>query len=145
MNFQHLWPLTPLLCLSLLLGCGGGSDPGFGQVQGNVTVDSQPAPEGTRVRFHHRDDDSSFLTLVKEDGSYRYVPPSGAPLRTGDYRVSVEPITTITITDDSGLSVSQPIAGAPKSYGKYSDPKNSGLEVSLSSGAAEYDIAIESK
>jgi hypothetical protein len=145
MNLQRLLGLTPLLCLSVLLGCGGGSELGFGQIQGNVTVNSQPAPAGTRLRFHHREDNSTFLTFVKEDGSYHYAPPSGAPLRTGDYRVSVEPITLTTFRDDSGLSISQPIAGAPKSYGKYSDPENSGLEVSLSSGAVEYDIAIESK
>jgi len=145
MKFQHLLIATPLLCLTLLLGCGGGQEPGFGQIKGNVTIDSQPAPEGTRVRFYYQEDNSSFFTIVKADGSYHYAPPSAAPLRTGNYQVAVEPITTTTTMDATGLSVSQPIPGAPKSYGKYSTPDGSGLEVTLSGGSVEYDIAIESK
>lgn len=148
MNFsQHTNQIVAasVLCLAFVCGCGGQGDPGFGSVEGKVTIDSEPAPEGTRIRFHHQEDNESFLAIVKLDGAYRYDPPPNAPLRTGDYRISIQPITTTTTTDESGMSISQPISGAPKSYGKYSDPKNSGLEVTLSSGAEQYDIAIESK
>ncbi|MEX0792841.1 MAG: hypothetical protein WD045_06865 [Pirellulaceae bacterium] len=145
MFFQRISSYAPLLGLTLLLGCGGSAEPGFGQVQGKVTVDSEPAPTGTRVRFQHQEDGSAFLAIVKDGGSYNYTPPSGAPLRTGDYRISVEPITMTTITDEAGMSASQPISGAPRSYGKYSKPETSGLAVTLSNGSAEYDIAIQSK
>lgn len=131
-----------MLGLLILLGCGGGPEPGFGEVRGQITVDGQPAPEGTRIRFQHKEDSSSFSTVVKEDGSYSYEPPREAPLKEGDYLISVEPITTTTRTDASGLSVSEKIPGAPKSYGKFSDPKQSGLEVTLSQSAVEYDIAV---
>jgi hypothetical protein len=135
---------TMLLMFGLLicLGCGDGPEPGFGQVSGKVTIDGQPAPEGTRIRFQHKEDSSSFMTVAKEDGSYNYKPPREAPLQEGDYLVSVEPITTTTRTDESGLSVSEEIPGAPKSYGKFSDPKQSGLEVTLSSSSVDYDIAV---
>lgn len=128
--------------LLFLLGCGGGPEPGFGEVSGQVTIDGQPAPEGTRIRFQHKEDSSSFTTVVKGDGSYSYKPPREAPLQEGDYQVSVEPVTTTTRTDESGLSVSEAIPGAPKSYGKFSDPKQSGLEVTLSRSAVEFDIAV---
>lgn len=135
-------PLGLLLGLCVALGCGGGPEPGFGQVSGKVTIDGQPAPEGTRVRFHHKSDGSAFMTRVQEDGNYSYKPPREAPLMEGEYHVSVEPITTITRTDESGLSVSENIPGAPKSYGKFTDPKQSGLEVTLSRSAVEYDIQV---
>ena len=107
-------------------------------------VDSQPAPAGTRVRFHHIEDQTSFFAIVDESGNYSYQPPAEAPLKSGEYQVGVEPVSTTTTVDETGLSVETAVAGAPESYGKYSEPSESGLNVVLTEGQVEFDIDIQS-
>lgn len=134
------------LCVGALIGCNHSGAAGFGGVHGVVSVDSQPAPAGTRVRFRHRTDPNAmFFAIVDESGSYAYQPPSQAPLKEGEYAIAIEPVTKRIMTDDSGLSVSHTIPGAPKSYGKFSNLSQSGLAATLDGGKVEYDIQITSR
>ncbi len=133
--------LSAICCLCFSVGCSD-AEPGFGGVQGTVTVDSQPAPVGTRVKFRHIDDQSSFFAIVGESGMYSYEPPVEAPLKTGEYQVGVEPVASTTTVDGTGLAVESAAAGKRKSYGKYSDPSESGLTIALTEGHANLDIDV---
>lgn len=126
-------------------GCSGSLGPGFSGVQGSVSVNSKPAPRGTRIKFRHCEDQSSFVAIVDESGSYSYQPPQEAPLKAGAYQVGVEPVTSTTAVDQTGLAVETAAVGVPKSYGKYSNPAQSGLEVTLSNSLVEFNIDISSK
>ncbi|QDS88006.1 hypothetical protein EC9_21920 [Rosistilla ulvae] len=127
----------------LMFGCSPAPPAGFGEVHGTVSVDSKPAPEGTRVRFLHAEDDATaFFAMVNANGEYSYKPPTMAPLKPGVYHISVEPVSTQTTTDSTGLSVESPDAQKPKDYGKYSDPEKSGLTTTLEDGSVQYDIEI---
>ncbi|TWT33381.1 hypothetical protein [Blastopirellula retiformator] len=134
------------LCVGIAIGCHDSGAGGLGGVHGVLSVDSQPAPVGTRVRFRHRTDpNTAFFAIVDARGGYAYQPPSQAPLKAGEYEIAIEPVTKIITTDDSGLSISRAIPGAPKSYGKFSNLSKSGLATTLNDGKVEYDIQITSR
>ncbi|UUO05778.1 hypothetical protein M4951_20700 [Blastopirellula sp. J2-11] len=132
--------------VSVLVGCGASSIDSFGSVHGVVLVDAKPASPGTRIRFRHRQDPTTtFYTMVDDSGGYSYRPPQEAPLKSGEYEIAVEPLTTTTKLDESGLSVETVIRGAPKNYGKYSQLSQSGLAATLTSGKVKCDIDITSR
>ncbi|PQO25810.1 hypothetical protein C5Y96_23680 [Blastopirellula marina] len=126
----------------MLAGCEEAK-PGLKGVQGKVTVDGQPAPEGSQVSFNLVGGSYSFTTRTSATGEYSYLPPPQAPLEAGEYEVAVLPPPSQTTTDETGLSIEVKTKGAPKNYGKFSDPKSSGIKATLGGEVITLDIAVE--
>lgn len=129
----------------LLLGCFSSGPSGFGDVHGQVRVNSEPVPQGTRICFQHQDDASiAFFAIVDDAGRYSYRPPQEAPLKEGEYCISLQAIATTTTVDSTGLAIETSNRGAANKYGKYSDPAASELVATLTTSSVEYDIEIAS-
>ncbi|WP_437231027.1 hypothetical protein SH661x_002269 [Planctomicrobium sp. SH661] len=143
---QHLRCLNWLgVCGVLLAGCGESAQPSISGVSGTVLIDSQNATPGTTISFFSRSDESNtFTTVVGEGGRYEYKPSAVSQVAPGEFVAVVRPVSSKTVQDAHGMTMSVPIPGAPKSYGKYSDVKKSDLTVNLTPGKTEkFDIAIQ--
>lgn len=133
-----------LCCLTA--GCFSSGPDGFGTVHGVVTVNSKPAPDGTRLRFQHAEDASCmFVAIINDAGHYSYAPPTQAPLKQGAYKVAYDPVTSTTQVDSTGLAVEVVSSGAAKGYGDYTDLKKSGLTATLTDGSVEFSFDIPRK
>lgn len=141
----YFWYRIMLLLLVGVFGAGcfsSGTD-GFGDVHGTVFINSQPAPQGTRIRFQHAQEKATaFYAVVDEEGAYRYEPPGLAPLEEGAYLVAIDPMLSSTVVDSTGLSVEVPADARSNNYGRYSDVKESNLKVNLTRGRVEFNIEI---
>ncbi|MEW4561922.1 hypothetical protein AB1K70_05310 [Bremerella sp. JC770] len=136
--------LTLLAVVLTVFGVGcDESSTGLKGVQGNVTVDGKPAPEGTRISFEIEGGTYSFSTSTDSDGKYAYLPPPEAPLMQGTYGVSVVPLSTTSVMDASGLPQEVKIKGAPTTYGKFSNPETSGIRTILGGELITLDIKVE--
>ncbi|WP_144972767.1 DUF4198 domain-containing protein [Bremerella volcania] len=133
---------TILLLVLVVMGCEEAK-PGLKGVQGKVTVDGQPAPEGTQVSFNLVGGSYTFTTRTDAAGGYAYLPPPQAPLEQGEYEVAILPPPSQTTVDETGLSVEVKTKGASKSYGKFSDPKMSGIKTTLGGDVITLDISVE--
>lgn len=141
----YFWHRIMLLLLSATFvpGCFSSGADGFGDVHGAVSINAQPAPQGTRIRFQHAQDKATaFYVIVDEEGTYRYEPPSLAPLKEGAYLVAIDPMLSSTVVDSEGLSVEVPIDTSVDNYGRYSDVEESDLRVNLTRGRVEFNIEI---
>lgn len=107
-----------------------------------MTIDGQPAPEGTRIEFHLSSGDYTFTVRTKSDGAFHYLPAKEAPLKMGAYQVAVLPPAAATTITQSGVTVSEKATG-PKSYGDYSNSKKSGIQVDLEEDVVTLDINIK--
>lgn len=133
-------------CCLAFIGCNS-SDQGISRVSGTVQINGSAAPEGTFVRFSNVTNESdAFLTAVNSEGHYDYVPPQQVLLAAGNYRVALLPLRRRTEVGANNMSRDVVIVGAPVSYGDYSDPQTSGLQVELRAGQDEiFDIEITTK
>jgi len=131
-----------LLLVFVLAGCEE-SKSGLKGVQGKVTVDGQPAPEGSQVSFNLVGGSYTFTTRTDAAGEYAYLPPPQAPLERGEYEVAVLPPPGETTVDETGLSVEVETKGAPRSYGKFSNPKLSGIRTTLGGDVITLDISVK--
>ena len=131
-----------LLLVFVVVGCEE-SKPGLKGVQGKVTVDGQPAPEGAQVSFNLVGGSYTFTTRTDAAGEYAYLPPPQAPLEPGEYEVAVLPPPNETTVDETGLSVEVKTKGAPKSYGKFSNSKSSGIKTTLGDDVITLNISVE--
>lgn len=134
-----------LLIFGVLTGCGRPSAPTISGIYGSVEINSVAAPPGTLISFVNRENDSdSFTTNIGENGSYDYQPPGSIRIPPGEYVAVIRPVTSKTVVDEDGMQRDEPIPGAPKSYGKYSEVKTSDLVVQLKPGSAEkFDISVQ--
>lgn len=142
---NYSYRILPLIVsVALFSGCYSSGEGGFGDVHGSVSVNSQPAPQGTRVRFQHTNDKgTAFYAVVDDQGQYRYQPPKLAPLKEGTYHVAVDPVRSTTVIDDSGLSIEVASDTKVKKFGSFSDFDKSNLKTDLSQGSVEFNIEIK--
>ncbi|WP_207396446.1 hypothetical protein [Bremerella alba] len=131
-----------LLLVLVVAGCEEAKS-GLKGVQGKVTVDGQPAPEGSQVSFNMVGESYTFTTRTDAAGEYAYLPPPQAPLEPGEYEVAILPPPSQAIEDETGLSVEVKTKGAPKSYGKFSNPRSSGIKTTLGGDVITLDITVE--
>ena len=136
--------IYPLLILSVMCGCFKKSSPEISGIYGSVEINSATAAPGTLISFINRENDSdSFSTVVSENGTYDYRPPSSIKIPPGEFIAVIRPQYSRTVEDENGMPQEEVIPGAPKSYGKYSDARKSDLVVRLESGKKEkFDISI---
>lgn len=131
-----------LLVAFLAVGCEEAKS-GLKGVQGTVTVDGKPAPEGSQVSFNLVGGSYRFTTRTDGSGAYAYLPPPQAPLERGEYLVAVLPPPGETMVDETGLSVEVASKGSTTNFGKFSNPKTSGIKTSLGGDVVTLDIAVE--
>ncbi|UUO05943.1 hydroxyisourate hydrolase [Blastopirellula sp. J2-11] len=135
---------VPLSLALLSAGCSsGGPPPGLKGIQGQVTIQGEPAPAGVRLEFQLANESFSFTVRTKADGSYKYLPLAEAPLKTGVYRVAILPPAAKTVVSDAGVAMSEKPSG-PKNYGKYSNSQTSGIQATLNDEVVTLDIDLES-
>lgn len=133
---QHRSPWRPAAALFALLlaipGCGGDSFP-LSTVEGSITVDGEPVPEGT----------VSFTPLEGEAGK-----PISADIRNGRYRSEQVPRGRNLVH----LNAYLPTGGTFEEFGiEYPEMKNMipesymmGIELSVNEAAMSHDFELTS-
>ncbi|MHC4876863.1 MAG: carboxypeptidase-like regulatory domain-containing protein [Planctomycetota bacterium] len=112
MNIVRFSLSLPLLlaCIALGSGCGSGpnlADGATGTVNGKVTLEGQPVPEGTTVMFQ-RDSDGQVATgICDADGEFLLRMKGGLEIVEGTYRVAVMPPNpTANMSDEEAMQAS---------------------------------------
>jgi hypothetical protein len=105
-------PALATLAAAVVGLCGCAKGPPMGEVSGRVTFEGKPVAEG-RVTFMNSDVGAGGEGLVK-DGAYSL----SAPLPTGEYKVSVEPLIVRQRDGGKGpeVGVEKPAPDIPLKY-----------------------------
>lgn len=157
MTLKNWFSLLLPLALFLAFGCGTKATPS--RLSGSVKYNGVPVKAGT-ITFtakggEGKDAGGTYFAPINEDGTY-----STSQLPTGEFAVTIETEsanpkrpTMEQYGGGKGKNMTSPMpegVGAPAAKGgyvkipsKYSDPKKSGLTVTLTSGknTKDFDLA----
>ncbi len=87
-SYKTVWLCIGVLCMT---GCG---EPPKGTVEGRVIVDGKPLG-GFDIRFHAVADGSVAVGAAGLEGQYRLINARSLELKTGEYRVTINPTSEI--------------------------------------------------
>ena len=73
----------------IIAGCEGGRDTETVSIQGKVTFNGDPVPEGSVLVFESKDAGASRTTTLSADGAYALSGASAIP--PGSYKVAITP------------------------------------------------------
>lgn len=138
--------------LSLLSGCGGGSNLPSGEtgtVRGKVTYNGGPVPQGTTVIFMRDEDGLLGTGTVDANGEYLLRMRDGLKIVTGVYRVSVAPPNVAANLDQDEIMKMQMEGNLPDPATvkevplKYRSPEESTLVFDVQPGSNTFDIDMK--
>jgi len=123
-----------------------------GTVKGRVTIEGEPAEEGTVVLMQHTTDGFAATGTVKSDGYYSMRFRDGSKLMTGIYQVGVTAAgagSTDAIEPGSPEYQKMMMAGGAEEKVKlpfaerYTNPSTSGEEFEVSEGQNEFNLDLK--
>lgn len=131
------------LLLFILVGCG----PGYGDLQGKVTLDDKPLTSGTVTTFGS--DGLPKQGLIKEDGTYTVEKIAAGTIKLAV--TSIDPEANVPKGREKGPQgkIERPKADRSKWFpipADYGDTEKSGITFELKSGPKNtFDIKLKSK
>lgn len=126
----YLLPAT----LLLLIGVGGCNDPNFGLVSGAVTIDGEPAKDGS-IAFFPLDGKASTAGGVIADGNYS----AKVPVGTLRVEIRVAKVVGEKKLYDAPNSPIQPLL-AELLPARYNDASE--LQIEVAAGSNEHDFEL---
>lgn len=148
---QRLLMLTPLMLCFLLCGCGGGRS---GHVSGRVSLNGQPVQAGQVTAYAEANQAVGIATIQAGEYSLTDLPlgpvvlvvqthgPDGKPLGQPALREGEKPPP---VQPKEGAGSSAPVPEVAPVPLKYSQQKNSGLNVTIVPGTTRFDISMSGK
>ena len=145
-------------CLFVCLTAGCDSRPlpegTTGTVEGRVTIEGEPAPEGTVVLMSHTKDGHAATGTVKSDGYFSMRFRDGTKLMTGIYAVGVTPPGASAAggetMDVNSAAYQQMMMQGEEGEGakppfaeRYLSPTTSGKEFEVSEGSNELNLDLK--
>jgi hypothetical protein len=149
-NWHHLTLLTAAALL--LAGCNQSAlPPGpTGTVQGKVTYNGNPVPDGSTVMFLHEETSLPATCEVAADGTYTLSMAGEGEVLAGTYSVSVSPPDSGEIseaTDMEAYKAAMEGGGAPEATApfpeKYYAVETSGLSFEVKEGPNTIDVELK--
>jgi len=125
--------LLIVIAVSVSFLCGCGSQ--LPTVQGTVTLDDAPVPNGTVV--FESPDRATAIAKTNDDGRYEMMTASKRGMAAGDYSVAISAYET----RDGGSESPIPVLRTPK---KYNSAATSGLSATIADGKNEVDFQLKS-
>lgn len=141
-----------LLALAAFTGCTGGGLPGpTGTVEGQVTFQGQPCPQGTIVTFYHTKTGIIARGLTDAKGEFQLSMRDGRRVLVGDYEVSISPPAEDAATSRA-IESGQPLTEEQKKWvgrqwkeipAHYRLPATSGERFAVAEGKNTYTLDMQ--